>query len=98
MFLSTFEKQVDAKRRIVVPLEFRALLLGPFDGVVVFPSIEADCVEGGGKALFDRYTGLIEELPFWLRESMMSTPSMPASASSRIWVIRVSTTAADAPG
>ena len=31
---------------------------------VVFPSIEADCVEGGGKALFDRYTGLIEELPF----------------------------------
>ncbi len=64
MFLSTFEKQVDAKRRIVVPLEFRALLLGPFDGVVVFPSIEADCVEGGGKALFDRYTGLIEELPF----------------------------------
>ena len=62
MFLSTFEKQVDAKRRIVVPLEFRALLLGPFDGVVVFPSIEADCVEGGGKALFDRYTGLIEEL------------------------------------
>jgi MraZ protein len=64
MFLSTFEKQVDAKRRIVVPLEFRALLSGPFDGIVCFPSIEADCVEGGGKALFDRYMALIEELPF----------------------------------
>lgn len=64
MFLSTFEKQVDAKRRIVVPQEFRALVSGPFDGVFCFPSIEADCVEGGGKALFDRYLGVIEELPF----------------------------------
>jgi MraZ protein len=64
MFLSTFEKQLDAKRRIVVPQEFRALVAGPFDGVFCFPSIEADCVEGGGKALFDRYLGVIEELPF----------------------------------
>ncbi|RAK60585.1 division/cell wall cluster transcriptional repressor MraZ [Phenylobacterium hankyongense] len=64
MFLSTFEKQLDAKRRIVVPQEFRALVSGPFDGVFCFPSIEADCVEGGGKALFDRYTGVIEELEF----------------------------------
>ena len=64
MFLSTFEKQLDAKRRIVVPQEFRALVSGPFDGIVCFPSIEADCVEGGGKALFDRYLSLIEEMPF----------------------------------
>ena len=64
MFLSTFEKQLDAKRRIVVPQEFRALVAGPFDGVFCFPSIEADCIEGGGKALFDRYLGVIEELPF----------------------------------
>ena len=64
MFLSTFEKQLDAKRRIVVPQEFRALAAGPFDGVFCFPSIEADCIEGGGKALFDRYVGVIEELEF----------------------------------
>jgi MraZ protein len=64
MFLSTFEKQLDAKRRIVVPQEFRALTTGPFDGVFCFPSIEADCIEGGGKALFDRYVGVIEELEF----------------------------------
>lgn len=63
MFFSTFEKQLDAKRRIVVPLEFRAALSGPFDGIVCFPSIEADCLEGGGKALFDRYQALIEEFP-----------------------------------
>ena len=50
VFLSTFEKQVDGKRRIVVPQEFRAQTAGPFDGVFCFPSIEADCIEGGGKA------------------------------------------------
>jgi MraZ protein len=64
MFLSTFEKQLDAKRRIVVPQDFRALATGPFDGVFCFPSIEADCIEGGGKPLFDRYLGVIEELEF----------------------------------
>jgi MraZ protein len=63
VFLSTFEKQLDAKRRIVAPQEFRATV-APFDGVFCFPSIEADCIEGGGQALFDRYQGLIEELPF----------------------------------
>jgi MraZ protein len=64
VFLSTFEKQLDSKRRIVVPLDFRAAAAGPFDGVFCFPSIEADCIEGGGRALFDQYQALIEELPF----------------------------------
>ena len=64
MFLSTFEKQLDSKRRIVVPAEFRALLSGPFDGVVCFPSISADCLEGGGQALFQQYQALISEIPF----------------------------------
>ena len=64
MFLSTFEKQLDAKRRIVVPMDFRAAAAGPFDGVFCFPSIEADCIEGGGQALFERYTKVIEELDF----------------------------------
>ena len=64
MFLSTFEKQLDAKRRLVVPAEFRAQLTGPFEGVFCFPSIEFDCLEGGGKALFDRYGAMIDELQF----------------------------------
>jgi MraZ protein len=64
VFLSTFEKQLDSKRRIVVPQDFRAALSGPFDGVMCFPSFEADCLEGGGQALFNRYEALIEELPF----------------------------------
>ena len=64
MFPSTFEKQLDSKRRIVVPQEFRAAVSGPFDGIFCFPSIEADCLEAGGKALFDRYQAVIEEMPF----------------------------------
>jgi len=64
LFHSTFEKQLDAKRRIVVPQEFRAAAQGPFDGVFCFPSIEADCIEGGGAALLDTYMKVIDELPF----------------------------------
>ena len=63
MFLSTFEKQLDAKRRIVAPADFRSLASGSFDGVFCFPSIQADCLEGGGEALFDRYKAMIEGLP-----------------------------------
>jgi MraZ protein len=67
VFLSTFEKQLDAKRRIVVPQEFRAAAAsssGAFEGVFCFPSIEQDCIEGGGQALLSRYQGLMDELPF----------------------------------
>jgi MraZ protein len=64
VFLSTIERQLDSKRRIVLPVDFRAVAAGPFDGVFCFPSIEADCLEGGGQALFDTYRGVIDELPF----------------------------------
>jgi MraZ protein len=63
VFISTFEKQLDAKRRIVAPVEYRAAV-APFDGLFCFPSIEADCIEGGGQALFDSYARLIDEFPF----------------------------------
>jgi transcriptional regulator MraZ len=63
VFISTFEKQLDAKRRIVAPLDYRQSV-APFDGLFCFPSVEADCLEGGGKALFDSYVALIEEYPF----------------------------------
>jgi MraZ protein len=63
VFISTFEKQLDAKRRLVAPAEFRATV-APFDGIFCLPSIEADCIEGGGRALFDAYAALIDEFPF----------------------------------
>jgi MraZ protein len=61
VFRSTFERPLDAKRRIVVPLEYRAAVAGPFDGIFCFPSVEGDCIEAGGKALFDRNEALIGE-------------------------------------
>lgn len=74
MFLSTFEKQLDAKRRIVVPQEFRAFAQSVpsavipasagFDGVYCFPAFEADCLEAGGPALLDRYAKIMTELDF----------------------------------
>ena len=63
VFISTFEKQLDAKRRIVAPLDYRTTV-APFDGLFCFPSIEAACLEGGGKELFDSYVALIGEYPF----------------------------------
>ena len=38
------------------------------------------------------------ERPLALRDSSVSTPSMPLTASSSNWVTRLSTTAAEAPG
>ena len=63
MFLSTTDRQLDGKRRIVLPVEFRAAV-GPLDSLFCFPSIEADCLEGGGPDLLKTYDVLINELPF----------------------------------
>lgn len=72
MFLSTFEKQLDGKRRIVVPQDYRAALSGPGDGLFVFPSIRSKCIEGGGQALFARYAKMADDLEFGdeLRDSI----------------------------
>ena len=81
MFLSTFEKQLDSKRRIVVPAEFRALAAEPLGGVFCFPAIEPDCIEGGGQARFQRYHSLIEEFPSG--DPPPSPPSDPADGQPR---------------
>ena len=72
MFLSTFEKQLDGKRRIVVPQDYRATLSGPGDGLFVFPSIRSNCIEGGGQELFARYAKMADDLEFGdeLRDSI----------------------------
>ena len=73
MFLSTFETQLDSKRRILVPQEFRAIASLAFsdassiqdlDGVYCFPSFEADCLEAGGAVLLSRYTKVMDELDY----------------------------------
>ncbi|MDV6332047.1 division/cell wall cluster transcriptional repressor MraZ [Asticcacaulis sp. 201] len=69
MFLSTHEKQLDAKRRLLVPSDFRATALAavpgiePFEGVYCFPAISAGCIECGGAAFFAMQRDVINSYP-----------------------------------
>lgn len=69
MFLSTHEKQLDAKRRLLVPQDFRAAALAPhsgvepFEGLYCFAAINAACLECGGGAFFAMYRDVIDEYP-----------------------------------
>ena len=92
LFYSTFEKQLDAKRRIVVPQEFRAAASGPFDGVICFPSVEADCIEGGGQARLDTYLGVIIPLSVFsliLPNYTLTTAGPTLSARQEVFVALV---------
>ncbi len=64
MFLSTYEKQLDGKRRLLIPQEFRTSDNGAEHGVFCFFSVESDCLEAGGDKLMAEYVELIEGLPF----------------------------------
>ncbi|MGA9659177.1 MAG: division/cell wall cluster transcriptional repressor MraZ [Asticcacaulis sp.] len=69
MFLSTHEKQLDSKRRLLVPQDFRAAALTPYEGVepfeglYCFAAVKADCLECGGAAFFATYRDVINEYP-----------------------------------
>jgi MraZ protein len=64
VFLSTFEKQLDGKRRLLIPGEFRTADNGAEHGVFCFFSFEGDCLEAGGDRLMADYVALIDGLPF----------------------------------
>lgn len=69
MFLSSHEKQLDSKRRLLVPQDFRAAALKPLDGIepfeglYCFAAIDAQCLECGGAAFFATYRDVINEYP-----------------------------------
>lgn len=61
MFLSTATNTLDAKGRISVPADFRAVVGdGSFDGIVIWPSFDGSYLEGGGMALLNDYQALLE--------------------------------------
>ena len=64
MFLSTYEKQLDGKRRLLIPQEYRTAQNGAEAGVVCLLSITSDCLEAGGDKLMAEYIARIEALPF----------------------------------
>lgn len=56
MFLSTVTNTLDAKGRISVPADFRAVVGdGTFDGIIIWPSFNGAYLEGGGIALLQDY-------------------------------------------
>lgn len=69
MFLSSHEKPLDVKRRLLVPQDFRASALiphegvEPFEGLYCFAAVDAACIECGGAAFFAAYRDVINEYP-----------------------------------
>ena len=63
MFLSRATNSLDAKGRISVPADFRAVVGdGTFDGIIVWPSFDGNYLEGGGIALMQDYLALLENM------------------------------------
>ena len=53
-FLSTFVNKVDRKGRVSVPAPFRAALAGdPFQGIIVYPSMTDNALDGFGRAMLE---------------------------------------------
>jgi MraZ protein len=68
LFRQTYEKQLDGKRRLLIPQDYRTAENGAETGIFIFPSIEADCLEAGGDRLFNVYAEIISQLPFGSEE------------------------------
>ena len=64
VFLSTYEKPLDAKRRFVVPADFRNIEDGSHEELFVFPCLSEPCLEAGGVVLKKQYESLVAQLPF----------------------------------
>lgn len=54
MFLSQIDSGIDAKKRVSVPASFRRALEGD-DRIFIWPSQDEPCLEGGGRALVEKY-------------------------------------------
>ena len=69
VFLSSHEKPIDAKRRLLVPQEFRAAASIPcpgidnFEGVYAFAALDSTSIECGGAAFFAQYSEVIDSYP-----------------------------------
>lgn len=66
MFLSTTTNNLDAKGRISVPSDFRAVVgSGTFDGIIVWPSFDGPYLEGGGIALIEDYARSLKTMDYY---------------------------------
>ena len=63
LFLSNFTNRLDAKGRVSIPAPFRGVLnRDGFEGLYVYPSLEAEAVDCGGHALLGDIETLLAPL------------------------------------
>lgn len=66
MFLATVTNNLDAKGRVSVPAEFRAVAArSEFDGIIVWPSFDGPYLEGGGQALLEAYERSLDQMDYY---------------------------------
>ena len=66
MFLSSATNTLDAKGRVSVPADFRAVVTqSDFDGIIIWPSFDGAYLEGGGIALLQDYQRSLETLDYY---------------------------------
>lgn len=66
VFLSTVTNSLDAKGRVSVPADFRAVIDGSaFDGVIVWKSFDGTYLEGGGINLLEDYMRSLEMMDYY---------------------------------
>lgn len=81
LFLSTFEKQIDKKGRISVPVPFRNALAGQsFHGIIAYASFVNPCIEACGMDRIEKLHEQIEALdPFSEERDALATTILGGS-------------------
>ena len=82
LFVSTFQNRVDAKGRVSVPADFRAVLAREgADAVFLYPTPGAEALDAGGPALMQSVAGLMAGLgPYSEQRDVLSTAIFGDSA------------------
>ena len=66
MFLSNTTNTLDAKGRVSVPASFRATCSASgYDGIVVWPSLDGDYLEGGDLSVLNYYQGALDQMELY---------------------------------
>ncbi len=86
LFLSTFMNKVDKKGRVSVPATFRAALAQQaFQGIVVYRSFTAACIEGCGMDVMERLSESAQDLAAFSPEQEEITSLIFADARQLAW-------------
>lgn len=80
-FVSNYTNRLDAKGRVSIPAQFRAVLARDgYEGLCVLPSLDQKVLDAGGNALFSEIDRLLESFaPYSPERDEMSTALLGTS-------------------